>query len=233
MFNHETVVVTGAAGGLGRAVTHYFLRGGAKVVAIDYSETLLEEAFPEADSRCQPIACDLTDRSDCLSLTSRLLDNDGQVSVLCNIAGGFQMGEAVYDIQDAAWDFLFNLNTKSVIYMTQKLVPAMVARGRGKVINVGAAAAIQGQAYMGAYLASKSATIRLTESLSEEVKASGVNVNCVMPGVIDTPRNRSDMPDADFLTWVPPEKLAEVIGFLASDAASAIHGASVPVRGLS
>jgi NAD(P)-dependent dehydrogenase (short-subunit alcohol dehydrogenase family) len=86
---------------------------------------------------------------------------------------------------------------------------------------------------MGAYLASKSATIRLTESLAEEVKRYGVNVNCVMPGVIDTPRNRADMPDADFAQWVRPEKMAEVIGFLASEASSAIHGASVPVRGLS
>jgi NAD(P)-dependent dehydrogenase (short-subunit alcohol dehydrogenase family) len=143
------------------------------------------------------------------------------------------MGESVFETQDSTWDFLFNLNTKSIVYMTQRLVPAMVAQGRGRVINVGAVAATEGQAMMGAYLASKSATIRLTESLAEEVKRYGVNVNCVMPGVIDTPRNRADMPDADFAQWVRPEKMAEVIGFLASEASSAIHGASVPVRGLS
>ena len=116
--------------------------------------------------------------------------------------------------------------------MTQKIVPAMVAAGHGKVINVGAVAATQGQAHMGAYLASKSATIRLTESLAEEVKQAGVNVNCVMPGVIDTPRNRSDMPSADFDQWVAPEQLAAVIGFLASADAVAVHGAAIPVRGL-
>lgn len=233
MYHKETVVVTGAAGALGRAVVDHFLMGGAHVIAVDYAADLLAEALSQAGERCRPEVCDLTDRSACLDLSNRLLEAYGEVSILCNIAGGFHMGESVFETQDSTWDFLFNLNTKSIVYMTQRLVPAMVAQGRGRVINVGAVAATQGQAMMGAYLASKSATIRLTESLAEEVKRYGVNVNCVMPGVIDTPRNRADMPDADFAQWVRPEKMAEVIGFLASEASSAIHGASVPVRGLS
>lgn len=233
MYHKETVVVTGAAGALGRAVVDHFLTGGAHVIAVDYAADLLTEALSQADERCRLEVCDLTDRSACLDLSNRLLEAYGEVSILCNIAGGFHMGESVFETQDSTWDFLFNLNTKSIVYMTQRLVPAMVAQGRGRVINVGAVAATQGQAMMGAYLASKSATIRLTESLAEEVKRYGVNVNCVMPGVIDTPRNRADMPDADFAQWVRPEKMAEVIGFLASEASSAIHGASVPVRGLS
>ena len=233
MYHKETVVVTGAAGALGRAAVDHFLMGGAHVIAVDYAADLLAEALSQAGERCRLEVCDLTDRSACLDLSNRLLEAYGEVSILCNIAGGFHMGESVFETQDSTWDFLFNLNTKSIVYMTQRLVPAMVAQGRGRVINVGAVAATQGQAMMGAYLASKSATIRLTESLAEEVKRYGVNVNCVMPGVIDTPRNRADMPDADFAQWVRPEKMAEVIGFLASEASSAIHGASVPVRGLS
>ncbi len=233
MYHKETVLVTGAAGALGRAVVDHFLMGGAHVIAVDYAADLLAEALSKAGERCRLEVCDLTDRSACLDLSNRLLEAYGEVSILCNIAGGFHMGESVFETQDSTWDFLFNLNTKSIVYMTQRLVPAMVAQGRGRVINVGAVAATQGQAMMGAYLASKSATIRLTESLAEEVKRYGVNVNCVMPGVIDTPRNRADMPDADFAQWVRPEKMAEVIGFLASEASSAIHGASVPVRGLS
>lgn len=233
MYHKETVVVTGAAGALGRAVVDHFLMGGAHVIAVDYAADLLAEALSQGGERCRLEVCDLTDRSACLDLSNRLLEAYGEVSILCNIAGGFHMGESVFETQDSTWDFLFNLNTKSIVYMTQRLVPAMVAQGRGRVINVGAVAATQGQAMMGAYLASKSATIRLTESLAEEVKRYGVNVNCVMPGVIDTPRNRADMPDADFAQWVRPEKMAEVIGFLASEASSAIHGASVPVRGLS
>jgi NAD(P)-dependent dehydrogenase (short-subunit alcohol dehydrogenase family) len=82
---------------------------------------------------------------------------------------------------------------------------------------------------MGAYSASKSAVLRLTESMSAELKRSGVNVNCVLPGTIDTPANRQAMPNADHSRWVKPEAIADVILFLASDAARAVHGAAIPV----
>ncbi|MGB1536660.1 MAG: SDR family oxidoreductase [Pseudomonadales bacterium] len=233
MFDDQVVVVTGGAGALGQAVVEHFGSRGARVVAVDYSATLLTEALGEQTASCQHRVCDLTDREACRDLTASLLDQRGRIDVLCNIAGGFQMGEAVHETSDATWNFLFDLNTKAVIYMTQNVIPAMVSKGFGKVINVGAVAANRGQANMGAYLASKAATERLTESLAEEVRHQGVNVNCVLPSVIDTPKNREDMPDAQFEHWVPTSKLADVIGFLASDAASAVHGAAVPVRGLS
>ena len=86
---------------------------------------------------------------------------------------------------------------------------------------------------MGAYSASKSTVMRLTESMAGELKEDGINVNAVLPSIIDTARNRKDMPDADFNTWVKPAALAEVIGFLASPAADPIHGALLPVDGLS
>ena len=86
---------------------------------------------------------------------------------------------------------------------------------------------------MGAYAASKSATIRLTETMAAELRDKGINVNCVMPSIIDTPQNRAAMPDADPQRWVAPAALAEVILFLASDAARAVHGAAIPVVGLS
>lgn len=233
MFDDQVVVVTGGAGALGQAVVEHFLNRGAQVVAVDYSATLLTEALGEETERCQHRVCDLTERGSCSELTAGLLEQTGRIDVLCNIAGGFQMGEAVHETSEATWDFLFDLNTKAVIYMTQNVIPAMVAVGSGKVINVGAVAANRGQPNMGAYLASKAATERLTESLAEEVRHHGVNVNCVLPSVIDTPKNRADMPEAEFEHWVSPTKLAEVIGFLASEAASAVHGAAVPVRGLS
>jgi NAD(P)-dependent dehydrogenase (short-subunit alcohol dehydrogenase family) len=107
----------------------------------------------------------------------------------------------------------------------------MIAAGRGKIVNIGAVAALAGKANMGAYSASKSAVIRLTESMSAELRDKGINVNCVLPSIIDTPQNRADMPKADPLRWVGPDALAEVILFLASDAARAIHGAAIPVTG--
>jgi NAD(P)-dependent dehydrogenase (short-subunit alcohol dehydrogenase family) len=84
---------------------------------------------------------------------------------------------------------------------------------------------------MGAYTASKSALIRLTEAMSAELKDSNINVNCVLPSILDTPENRSAMPDADPSRWVTTDALADVIAFLASDAARAVHGAALPVTG--
>jgi len=108
----------------------------------------------------------------------------------------------------------------------------MLDQGSGKIIHTAARPGLEGAAGASAYSASKSAVIRLVESASAEVKQRGINVNCILPGTIDTPDNREAMPDADFSQWVNPESLADVILFLASDASRDIHGAAIPVYGL-
>ena len=113
------------------------------------------------------------------------------------------------------------------------VVPGMIERGGGKIVNVGAFSAQKGQALMGAYGAAKGAVIRLTESMAAELRDKNINVNCVLPSIIDTPENRAAMPDADPARWVAAEDLANVIAFLASDAARAVHDAALPVTGLS
>ena len=233
MFEGKVVVVTGAAGALGRAVVEHFAGQGAVVAALDYSDELLDSAFPDQPQKHRYRAVDLTSRADCESVLSGLIDELGRVDVLCNIAGGFVMGEAVHETTDKTWDFLFNLNTRSIINTTSVVIPAMQEQGGGKVVNIAAKAASQGFARMGAYTASKAAVMRLTEAMAAELRDQNINVNCIMPGTIDTPRNREDMPDADHSKWVPPSQLASVIGFLASDAAIAVHGAAIPVDGLS
>jgi NAD(P)-dependent dehydrogenase (short-subunit alcohol dehydrogenase family) len=127
---------------------------------------------------------------------------------------------------------MLGLNAKSVINCARAVVPGMLAAGRGKIVNIAALAGLSGKANMGAYSASKSAVIRLTESMSAELRDRGINVNCILPSTIDTPQNRADMPKADPRRWVAPEALADVVLFLASDAARAIHGAAIPVNGL-
>jgi NAD(P)-dependent dehydrogenase (short-subunit alcohol dehydrogenase family) len=111
-------------------------------------------------------------------------------------------------------------------------VPKLRERDHASIVNIGALGALSGQAAMSAYCAAKSTVMRLTESLSEELKSDGINVNAVLPSIIDTQPNREAMPDADFDTWVSPAQLAEVICFLASERARAIHGALLPVKGL-
>jgi NAD(P)-dependent dehydrogenase (short-subunit alcohol dehydrogenase family) len=142
------------------------------------------------------------------------------------------MGQPVHETPEETWELMLGLNAKSVINCARAVVPGMLAAGYGKIINVAALAGLSGKANMGPYSASKSAVIRLTESMSAELRDKGINVNCILPSIIDTPQNRADMPKADPRRWVAPEALAEVVLFLASDAARAIHGAAIPVTAL-
>jgi NAD(P)-dependent dehydrogenase (short-subunit alcohol dehydrogenase family) len=154
----------------------------------------------------------------------------GGIDVLVNVAGGFRW-ETLEAGDVETWDQLYTMNLRTAVVCSKAVLPAMIERGAGRIINIGAAAAARGGAGMGAYAASKAGVQRLTESLSEELKDRGITVNAILPGTIDTPRNRADMPDADFTRWVQPRTIAGVIVFLASDAASAITGASIPVLG--
>ncbi len=216
----KTVVVTGGAGALGAVAARLAKNAGARVALVDVVEF-------ESDSGSTHQA-DLTSADN----VQRCLAEIGGFDALFNIAGGFDMGPTVYETDDAAWDAMFDINVKTLRNMLQATVPIMLSRGRGSIVNVGAFGALRGAGNMGAYTAAKSVVMRLTEALSDEVRHQGINVNAVLPSLIDTPRNRADMPDADFSTWVSPEDLAEVMCFLASDAARAVHGALVPVTGL-
>jgi len=233
MFKDKHVVVTGGAGALGQAVVSYFQKHGARVAVLDYSDEILGDVFSDQQAGNIYIACDLTCRKSCGTTVKEIIRDFGSIDILCNIAGGFLMGEMVHETTDETWDFLFNLNGRSILNMSAAVVPQMLNAKTGKIINVAARAATAGAAAMGAYTASKSVVIRLTESMALELRENNINVNCILPGVIDTPRNRLDMPDAEHETWVSPDDIARVIGFLASEDAVAIHGAGIPVDGLS
>jgi NAD(P)-dependent dehydrogenase (short-subunit alcohol dehydrogenase family) len=232
-FDNKTVLITGAAGNLGRAVARAFADQGARLALVDRHTDSLREAFGDETARQLFVAADLLQPEQVGAAVSTVVARFGRIDVLCNLAGGFRMGDAVHDTPAATWDFLFDLNARTVLHMAQAVVPHMIERGGGKVVNVGAFAAQKGAAQMGAYIAAKSAVIRLTESMAAELRGRNINVNCVLPTIIDTPENRAAMPDADPRKWVAPEALADVIAFLCSDAARAIHGAAVPVAGLS
>jgi NAD(P)-dependent dehydrogenase (short-subunit alcohol dehydrogenase family) len=223
-FEGKIVVVTGAAGALGGACAAHFAGLGARLALLDVIE------IPGKHFSRQ---CDLTDAGACKTVIDEIEKQVGPMDVLCNIAGGFAMGEAVHETSDDTWTFLMGLNARSVLNMARAAVPRMLARKRGKIVNIGAGAGQHALAQMGAYSASKSVVIRLTEAMAGELKTQGINVNCILPSVIDTPANRKSMPDADFDTWVKPADMAKVIAFLASEDAAPIHGAALPVSGLS
>ena len=233
MFDIKRVIVTGGAGALGGAVVNYYESKGAFVAILDYSDELLNASYPKKNDNNCYLSCDLTNRSSCENGLRTAIKQLGGIDILCNIAGGFMMGEDVHKTSDQTWDFLFDLNARSIMNAASTVVPSMLENNGGKIVNVAARAANAGLAKMGPYIASKAAVARLTESMAMELREQNINVNCVMPGIIDTPRNRSDMPDADFSKWVTPSNLANVIGFLTSDDAISVPGASIPVDGLS
>jgi NAD(P)-dependent dehydrogenase (short-subunit alcohol dehydrogenase family) len=232
-FKDKTVLVTGAAGNLGGAVARAFAGRGARLALVDLRTDGLRATFGEENEARLFVAADLLRPEEADAAAARALERFGRIDVLCNLAGGFRMGEAVHETSAATWDFLLGLNARTVLHMAHAVVPGMLAAGGGRIVNVGAFAAGRGVAQMGAYIASKSAVIRLTESMSAELRERGINVNCVLPTIIDTPENRAAMPDADPARGVAPDDLAAVIAFLASDAARAVHGAALPVTGLS
>lgn len=231
-FTDRTVMVTGAAGNLGRAVATAFAERGANLVLVDLQRERLE-AFGPASQHRMLAPANLLVQDEVNATVSAALAHFGRIDVLCNLAGGFRMGEAVHETSDETFDFLFDLNTRSLLHCVRAVVPHMRAGGGGRIVNVGAFAAQKGAPGMGAYTASKAAVIRLTEAMAAELRERHINVNCVLPTIIDTPENRAAMPDADPARWVSPLDLAHVIVFLASDAARAVHGAALPVSGLS
>ena len=230
---NRTVIVTGAAGNLGKAVAGAFADLGANLVLVDLKRERLEKAFGSENDRRSFAPANLLEMAGATGVAQAAFARFGRIDVLCNIAGGFRMGERIHETSDENWNFLFDINSRTLLHMVRAVVPHMLTAGSGKIVNVGAFAAQKGVAGMGAYTASKATVIRMTEAMAAELRDKNINVNCVLPTVIDTPENRAAMPKADPAKWVAPTDLANVIVFLASDGARAVHGAAVPVTGLS
>ncbi len=233
-FKDRVVVVSGAAGNLGGVVSQAFAGDGAKMGLMDRRPGRLQEVCGQlADDPSHLLigSVDMTDATSVEDSFQQVLDKYSRVDVLVNTIGGYRGGIPLHETSPEAWDFMFDLNARSVYLACRAVVPQMLEQGSGKIVNIGARPGLKGAANAGAYSGAKGAVIRLTESLSEELKDEGINVNCVLPGHLDTLENREATPDADFSRWVAPANVAEVILFLASDSARAVHGAIVPALG--
>jgi NAD(P)-dependent dehydrogenase (short-subunit alcohol dehydrogenase family) len=222
----KVVVVTGGFGALGQAVAEEVVAAGARVVLID------KDAAP-VDLPPGMVALGGIDLGDSGSARKAIDDMAARclgLDALVNVAGGF-LWETVECGSIETWDRLYATNVRTALLASQAALPHLVARGEGRVVNVGALAAAQAASGMGAYAASKSGVARLTEALAEEFKDRGITVNAVLPSILDTAANRADMPQADFARWVDPRALARLIVFLLSPDAAPINGALIPVRG--
>ena len=221
----KVVVVTGALGALGKVVVETALRRGARVAGLDHAPSRMEPT-PE---RIELGGVDLADAERAKQAIDTAARHFGRIDVLINIAGGFTF-ETIADGDPASWQRMYSLNVLTALNASRAAIPYLAASSAGRIVNIGAMGAQQASSGMGAYAASKAGVHRLTEALSAEWKGK-ITVNAVLPSTIDTAVNRASMPKADFSKWVAPLELAEVILFLASDAASAVTGALIPVSG--
>lgn len=229
-FAGKVVLITGAAGNLGAALAEAFHDAGAALILAERNlEKLQQTSGAWPDTLLLPV--DLLDEASVQQMAAAAVGHYGRIDVLANIAGGFAMGPPLHETELKTWEFMLNLNARSVFLTCRAVIPHMLAQQAGKIVNVAARAGLSGGARMAPYSVSKSAVIRLTESMAAELKGHSINVNCVLPGTIDTPQNRAEMPDADWSRWVMPAAIARVVLFLAADDAAAIQGAAVPVYG--
>jgi len=225
MLQEKVIVVTGASGALGKVVAETALARGARVAAIDFAAA---QAAP-TNQRLELGGVDLTDAAQARAAIDAAAAHFGKLDALINIAGGFAF-ETVTEGDPKTWQRMVALNVTTALNASRAAIPHLLASRAARIVNIGAFGALQAGSGMGAYAASKSGVHRLTEALAAEHKGK-ITVNAVLPSIIDTAANRESMPKADFSKWVTPQELAEVILFLASDAASAVTGALIPVTG--
>jgi NAD(P)-dependent dehydrogenase (short-subunit alcohol dehydrogenase family) len=218
--------VTGGFGVLGSALGEALVQAGAGVA-------LIGRGRPPADVPANALALggvDLGDEAAARAAMDQAVRHFGRLDGLVNVAGGFEW-EKIEGGRVDTWERMFAINVRTALLASQAALPHLLARGHGRIVNVGAAAAGQAALGMGAYTAAKSGVARLTEAMAEEFKDRGITVNAVLPSILDTAANRADMPKADPARWVPPQALARVVLFLLSDDAAPITGALIPVKG--
>ena len=226
----RAVIVTGGSGALGRAVVTRFLSAGDRVVVpwilkAERDAIEAEEGDEIAGGRLLLVEADLAEEAGARAAASALPDAE----VLVNGVGGFLGGPHVVETELEVWDRMFRMNVRTAVAMSRAVLPGMLSRGRGAIVNIASRAAFDRPAGLAAYASAKAAIVVLTETLQREVESRGVRVNAVVPTTIDTPANRAAMPGADFSQWTPPARIADVIHWLASDASASVRGALVPV----
>ena len=228
-FENKVVLITGAKGGLGSYVTQAFLAAGARVVGS--SRSIQASDFPHANFT--PMPAELPGADSARALADAVVAQFQRIDVLVHVLGGFAGGKPVAETDDETLDLMLNLNLRSAFHVARGVIPHMRRQGAGRIVAVGSRAALEPRGFIGAYSASKAALVSLMRTLALENADLGIAVNVVLPETMDTPANRAGDPKADFSKWVPPGKVASSILWLASDAASHVSGAAVPVFGKS
>jgi|SRR5579863_1991180 NAD(P)-dependent dehydrogenase (short-subunit alcohol dehydrogenase family) len=236
-FHDKIVVVTGGTGGLGREVTMAFLEAGARV-AVTYRAAEEYAAVVSAAGRVGAAVptgavVDVTDAAAVGKFIAETVASQGRLDILVNTVGAYVGGVNVWEVDPHEYDRMLQLNLQAGFVLARAVVPQMIKQNRGWIVNVASKAAFDHAAGGSLYAASKAAVVALMDSLAAEVKPYNINVNSILPSIIDTAANRKAIPNADFSKWPKPEEIARVILFLCSEEARVIQGAAIPVYGKS
>jgi len=223
----RVVLITGAKGGLGTYVTNAFLAAGARVAGV--SRSIQQSDFNHPSFVAIP--AELSSRDAAETLAGEALSRFGRVDALVHLLGGFAGGTTVADSDDSTLDQMFDLNFRSLFHISRAVLPGMQSRRAGSILAVGSRTAVEPQAGLGLYSASKAALVSLVRTIAKENACCGVAANVVLPGTMDTPANRKAMPDADTSKWVQPSQIAALLVHLASCEATQLSGAVIPVYG--
>lgn len=220
--NGKVVLIAGGSGALGQIVTPAFAKSGAQVITADRNPLSAQVAGGAA------MKADVTNEADVQRLVNNVVREAGRIDALINLVGGFAMGR-VEETDAALWQRMLTMNLTAAFLLSKAVLPHMVARGTGRIVHVAAWAAVEPFPGAAAYIVSKSSLLALIRVLALELSGSGVTVNGVLPNTIDTPANRASMPQTDPSTWTKPESIADTLLFLASEEASQISGAAIPI----
>ncbi|GAB3322495.1 SDR family oxidoreductase [Haloplanus rallus] len=227
-FGDRVVLVTGVSGALGSAIATAFDDAGATVCGADIVAPDDEDSLVDPDV-VDYYRGDFTDEDDVRGVVDAVIEEHGRLDHLCNVAGTWRGGDPIHETDAETFDFLLDVNLKTMFLASKHALPHLRERG-GTVVSVSSRSSLSGGEGDGPYRASKAGVRLLTETIAEE-NAGVVRANAVMPSVIDTPMNREMMPDADHDTWVDPATIARTVLALSADATAATSGAAVPVYG--
>ena len=223
----KVALVTGANGGLGTHVTKALLDAGFTVVGL--APRIQQSDFNHPNFIALPAT--LTSLGAASKAVADVIARCGKIDVLAHLVGGFTGGQTVAATDDATWQRMFDANLNSTFHILRGVIPEMRKAGGGRIIAIGSRAAEDPGPKVGAYSASKTAVVSLMKTVALENKDAGITANVILPGTMDTPANRKDMPGADLSTWVQPASVASLIVWLASEAGKDVTGAAIPVYG--
>ena len=231
----QVAIITGAGQGIGRAIALAFGRRGANIVAVGRTSSALQSLAEEVralGSVATIVAADLTDDDDIGQVVAQTLAAFERIDILVNNAALVHGDITLVDFDPALWRLVIETNLVGVALVTKAVLPTMLGQQSGKVINIASIGGRRGAAGRSAYRASKAGLINFTESVAAEVHASGVQVNCICPGGVNTEGFRSLFgDDAAVPTLMSPTEIAEVACFLASSKSSAITGGVIDAFG--